>query len=70
MNRRGVLGVCALSVWVSLAGCTTRVRPSKFHRWGTLRCGAPRVKMSWYQQSSNPYVRGEREKMGPLGDQV
>lgn len=31
---------------------------------------APRVKMSWYQHSSKPYVRGGREKMEPLGDQA
>jgi hypothetical protein len=30
----------------------------------------PRVKMSWYQHSSKPYVRGGREKMEPLGDQA
>ena len=30
---------------------------------------APRVKMSWYQRSSNYNVRGEREKLAPVGDQ-
>jgi hypothetical protein len=30
----------------------------------------PRVKMSWYRRSSNPYVRGGREKMELLGDQA
>jgi hypothetical protein len=29
-----------------------------------------RVKMTWYQHSSKPYVRGERETMEALGDQA
>ena len=31
---------------------------------------APRVKMTWYQRSSKPNARGEREMMGPVGDQA